>query len=160
MFLRKGIIIVVLTLLFDQINKWHMINVVKVSVEPLKINPFFNLVMVWNNGISFGMFQNSEYGHIIFSIIALIIVVALFLWMKRTKSIIEATSIGLVIGGATGNVIDRFNYGAVADFYDFHINDFHWPAFNIADMAVFIGAVMLCICTIFCRQQEEQKSGE
>lgn len=153
---KKGIIIAIITILADQLNKWHLIEIVQVSRNPIEVTPFFNLVMVWNPGISFGMFQYLEHAQIIFSIISLLIVGLILFWLKSTKEPIQAVSLGLIIGGAIGNVIDRIRFGAVADFFDFHIAGYHWPAFNIADIAVFLGAVTLCIVTIFCHEGDKE----
>lgn len=149
---KKSLIVALTIIALDQINKWYMIDIINIK-EPIEVTSFFNLVMVWNRGISFGMFQHAFYSPIIFTFLAILIIIALLFWLKNTDSMIEIISIGLVIGGAIGNVIDRIKYGAVADFYDFHAAGYHWPAFNIADMAVFIGAVMLCICSLFCKKE-------
>jgi signal peptidase II len=144
-FFQKGLILAVATLFADQLQKWYMLEVVKIGREPIEVLPFFNFVMVWNKGISFGMFQDHDYSHIIFTIIALVIVGILLIWLRNVTNTLAALAIGLVVGGALGNVIDRIRFGAVADFFDVHVAGYHWPAFNIADAAVFIGAVLLCI---------------
>lgn len=112
--------------------------------------PFFNIVMVWNHGVSFGMFSNSaNTGAIVLSILAVIITVWFGLWLFMTRSKMQAIAIAMVIGGALGNVIDRVRFGAVIDFLDFHIMDWHYPAFNIADSAVVLGVLTLIVYSVF-----------
>jgi len=152
MFFQRGLIIAVISLILDQLNKWYMINVINISDNPTEFGPFLNLVMVWNTGISFGMFHGSEYGSIVFSVVSTIIVIILLFWLAKTDSLFNSVSIGLIIGGAVGNIVDRIRYGAVADFFDFHIAGYHWPAFNVADVSVSIGAIMLCIGSFFCNE--------
>jgi len=151
--LQKGIIIALMVLALDQLNKWYMLEVVQIAEAPIEVFPFFNFVMVWNNGISFGMFQDTKNAQIIFSIIALAISAIMLIWLRKTTCPITAISIGFIIGGALGNTVDRVRFGAVADFFDFHIMGYHWPAFNIADMAVFVGALVLCIDSLFCKRE-------
>lgn len=116
----------------------------------LKILSFFSLVKVWNKGVSFGMFNQLKNSDIIFSIIQGSIGLILLFWLYQVKKPYLAVALGLVIGGAFGNTLDRFKNGAVADFLDFHIATYHWPAFNLADSAIFIGiAILLCDEFIF-----------
>ena len=125
----------------DQISKYYILTHLS---GPLALTSFFNLVIVWNHGVSFGMFS----GHrqpLLLIIMALIIVAIMLRWLWQTSCRLTALAIGLVIGGAFGNVIDRIRYGAVADFLDFHWQGYHWPAFNVADSTIFIGVVILCI---------------
>ncbi len=111
--------------------------------EPIFITSFFNLVHVWNYGISFGLFQSPVWGVWIFSTLAAAIVIALLVWMKNTDSNLMRISIAGIIGGAIGNTLDRIRFGAVADFIDIHVQEYHWPAFNIADSAICIGVMIL-----------------
>jgi signal peptidase II len=138
-----------LALALDQLSKWYILERTDLPFfNAYTVTPFFNLVMVWNKGVSFGMFSGNDQPFILIGI-SLVIIVILVRWlvMARTKWISGA--IGLVIGGATGNIIDRLRFGAVADFLDFHIDIYHWPAFNIADSAIFIGVVILCVDSMF-----------
>ncbi len=155
----KGIVIALVVLLLDQLNKFHLVGKFRSGemIAPVEVTPFFNLVMVWNPGISFGMFQDMHHAPYFFSALALIIVAILLIWLRKCESKMQMWAIGFVIGGAIGNVIDRILYGKVADFYDFHIAGYHWPAFNIADSAVFIGAVMLCIDSLFLCGKSDDK---
>jgi len=108
--------------------------------------PFFNFVVVWNQGVSFGLFSNdTDYGPYILIALSFAITVGFLIWMFRTQNIVHHFGIALVIGGAIGNVIDRFRFGAVFDFLDVHAFGWHWPAFNIADSAIVIGVFTLMI---------------
>jgi signal peptidase II len=105
---------------------------------------FFNLVMVWNRGISFGMLGGA--GALppwVLSAVAVAICIGLFFWLRAARGRWTAWAVGLVIGGAIGNVIDRARWGAVFDFADFYIGRWHWPAFNVADAAIVVGVLAL-----------------
>ena len=119
----------------------------------VEVTPFFNLVMVWNYGISFGMFAGSRQPAILIACSAIILGI-LAVWLYKNSSKLVACALGCVIGGAAGNVIDRLRFGAVADFLDFHIGPYHWPAFNIADSSIFIGVVLLCISSMFTQRHQ------
>ena len=109
------------------------------------ITSFFNIVLIYNRGMSFGLFNGgSGLNALLFSLVAGAIVAVLIYWLSRVESPLLAVAIGLIIGGAIGNVIDRIRFGAVVDFLDFHAGFWHWPAFNVADSAICVGvAVML-----------------
>lgn len=112
---------------------------------PVEILPFFGLVEVWNPGISFGMFKGLAYSQWVLSFIAIGITMFLLRWLSRTEHGLTATALGLVIGGAVGNTIDRLRFGAVADYLDFHVYGRHWPAFNATDVAIVIGIGLLML---------------
>ena len=115
----------------------------------LKIFSFFSLVKVWNTGVSFGMFSKIKNSEIIFVIIQGGIGLALIFWLYQVKKIYIEIALGLVIGGAFGNTVDRIINGAVADFLDFYIGSYHWPAFNLADSVIFIGIMILIFDEFF-----------
>lgn len=124
----------------------------------IEVLPFFNWVMVWNRGISFGLFQNeSELGPVIMVAVALAISVIFIVWLFRTDRWITVLTIGLVVGGAVGNVIDRLRFGAVADFLDFHAFGHHWPAFNLADSAITVGIALLVVDGLFFEPKTNRK---
>lgn len=120
------------------------------------ITPFFNLVRIWNPGISFGLLQKLPYGQSLLSCLALIIVSFLTLWLFRTNRLTEIIAICLIVSGALANVWDRFHYSAVADYLDFHAFNYHWPAFNIPDTAIFIGVGFLLIDSLFLHSNNGQ----
>lgn len=112
------------------------------------VTSFFNLILVWNRGVSFGMLAEHDQP-IALAAMSGVISLILLIWLVRSPSLFVACALGAVIGGALGNSLDRIRLGAVVDFADFHIAGYHWPAFNIADSAIFIGVVLLCIHSMF-----------
>lgn len=115
-----------------------------------EITSFFNMVMVWNHGVSFGMFAADDHTGVIFLIgMALLLSGVFFVWMWKATSWWQIIPCVLVIGGALSNVWDRVRFGAVADFFDFHIAGWHYPAFNIADSCIVLGVILLMFDTLF-----------
>mgnify|MGYP001971635027 FL=1 len=120
----------------------------------INVNEYFNLVLTWNNGISFGLFNNdNEINALIISLIAAVIIIFLIRLLSKSKSRKLSIGLGMIIGGAIGNVIDRSIYGAVMDFLDVHINVYHWPAFNIADSGITVGALILVFDSLFSQRK-------
>ncbi len=135
--------ITILTLLIDQITKILANNYLPFQ-EFVEITPLFNLFLVYNKGVSFSFFaSNTTYGPWLLSLMAIIICVGLIIWIMREKNQTIRLGLAFVLGGAIGNVIDRIRLGAVIDFLDFHYNVYHWPAFNVADMAICFGAFLI-----------------
>jgi signal peptidase II len=141
--LPLGLVVAGLVIVLDQLSKWAMLTTLD---GPLALTPFLNLVVVWNRGVSFGMFDSAgTLGPWILSGLALAVVAALLWWLRRVEHPFAAAALGLIIGGALGNVIDRLRFGAVFDFLDVHAAGYHWPAFNVADSAICVGAVLLLV---------------
>jgi signal peptidase II len=136
-------------ILADQIVKHWMLGLVFDPPRIVEVTGFFNLVPVWNTGVSFGLFGDASTSRWILVGVALVIVVVLLVWMTRAATGIVVLALVLVVGGALGNVIDRVLYGAVIDFVDIHAFGFHWPAFNIADMTIVIGTALLLYDGLF-----------
>lgn len=139
--------IAALTLLLDQLSKWYLLFVTGMTNRPpIVVTDFFSLVMVWNKGISFGILNDPERSAP-YLLVAVAVVISGILLRLALKTSLRWERIGyaMVIGGALGNVIDRLCYGAVADFFYFHIGDLGWPAFNIADAAICVGVGILLI---------------
>lgn len=114
------------------------------------LTPNADLVMVWNYGISYGLFQQSSMmGRILLVAFAAVAIMALFAWLARTYAVLPAIAIGLVIGGAAGNAIDRAIYGGVADFFSLHAYNFYWYVFNVADAAIVAGVIGLLYDALF-----------
>lgn len=133
----------------DQISKG--IALASASLDAgIEVSPFFNLVLVHNYGVSFGLFTGASHWWALASI-GIAMTIGLSIWMWRSQSRLQALALGLLIGGALGNVSDRFRHGAVIDFLDFHVAGNHWPAFNFADVAIFCGAGLL---VFLCLQSE------
>lgn len=151
-----GIYIAVLVAFLDLLTKrlvFAILDAQNVANPEIKVFDFFSLVQVWNRGVSFGMFNYLQNSHIIFSLLQGSIAVILAFWLYQTTHKHFAYSLGMIIGGAFGNVVDRINNGAVADFLDFHLGIYHWPAFNLADSAVFIGVVILIFDELFYKKK-------
>ena len=157
---RFGAAIALATLFADQLNKWWMIYVYKIAERgKVTLTPFFDLVMVWNEGISYGLFpQGSALGRGVLIAIAAAAVLALFAWLARSERALAAASIGLIAGGAVGNAIDRAVYGAVADFFSLHAFGFYWYIFNVADVAIVAGVAGLLYDTLFSGHKMVPKS--
>jgi len=118
------------------------------------VMPFFNLVLTYNRGISFGLFNTpGGVNVLLFPLLAAFIVTMLILWLRRVESPFLAVAIGLVIGGAIGNVIDRIRLGAVVDFLDFYVGAWHWPAFNVADSAICLGVAAMLLDGLLLRRE-------
>ena len=110
------------------------------------------------NGVSFSMFNNyGSLGAYVLSAAAIIIVLMLFYWLKTEKNKLSQTALGLIMGGALGNVIDRLRFGAVFDFLDFHISESHWPAFNVADSCICIGATIIVLQALVAQFKKKEK---
>jgi signal peptidase II len=138
--------VVVAVLVADQLSKLWIIARLPNEGEFARVTDFFDLVRVANRGVSFGLFNNAAAANaIIFSLLAAAIVAALIVWLFRATGYLLPTAIGLVIGGAIGNVVDRLRLGSVVDFLDFHLGAWHWPAFNVADAAICIGVGLMLI---------------
>lgn len=150
----KGMVLAIIAIALDQATKDWILEDVMTPPRVIEITSNFNLVLGWNRGVSFGLFnQDSTYGPYILTGVALAIVLGLSIWLWKSTTHWSAWALGLVIGGAIGNVIDRIQYGAVVDFLDFHAFGYHWPAFNVADTAICIGAGLLILESLFIREE-------
>jgi signal peptidase II len=137
--------VVALVLVLDQATKWAALAWLD-PVQPIGVTPFFNLVLVWNPGISFGLLREAgAMGPWLVTLLAVVISVALVVWLARETRLVARLALALILGGATGNIIDRLRFGAVVDFLDFHAFGYHWPAFNLADSAIVVGAAVLLL---------------
>ena len=152
---RIGAVTAALTCLLDQVSKlWLIFSFDLGGKGVVPVAPMLDLVLTWNPGISYGLFQ--QYGGLGrwvllgFSVVAILV---LSIWLARAGSRVGAVALGLIIGGALGNAIDRLAYGAVADFVLFHVTvanwQFHWYVFNLADAAIVAGVVGLVYEALF-----------
>jgi signal peptidase II len=150
---RPALVLAVLAFALDQATK-EVVLAFQDSL-PVVVLPFFNLVLVWNPGVSFGMFGGDKaLEPWILVGLALAISIGLLIWLARERDRVTALAIGLVLGGAIGNVVDRLRHGAVVDFLDFHVSGYHWPAFNVADAAIVVGALLLVAESFMVRKKE------
>jgi signal peptidase II len=139
-----SIIIGSFLLIMDQISKNYIVELFKDQPSKIyKITSFFNVGLTWNKGITFGLFSDIASSKIIFSVIAFAIVIYLQIRLMKANNKFEIYAIPLIISGAIGNIIDRVRYGAVVDFLDLYIYNWHWPSFNIADSAICLGVIIL-----------------
>jgi len=147
--LRRGVVAALVTLVLDQASKLWLLYLFDIGHRgTVKVTPFFDLVLAWNIGISFGWFQNDgQIAQIALMLVKAVAVIALAIWMARSRTVLATVALGLIIGGAIGNAIDRFAYGAVIDFALFHVqiggNTFNWYVFNLADVAIVAGVAAL-----------------
>lgn len=147
--LRAGILAAVVTLVADQASKlWLLKGFDLARRGVVKVMPFFDLVLAWNIGISFGWLQNDgQAAQLALMAVKVVAVIALAVWMARSQTRLATVALGLIIGGAIGNGIDRLAYGAVVDFALFHIeiggNTYNWYVFNLADAAIVAGVAAL-----------------
>ena len=147
--LRRGVVAALVTLVLDQASKLWLLYLFDIGHRgTVKVTPFFDLVLAWNIGISFGWFQNDgQIAQIALMLVKAVAVIALAIWMARSRTALATVALGLIIGGAIGNAIDRFAYGAVVDFALFHVqiggNTFNWYVFNLADVAIVAGVAAL-----------------
>lgn len=143
-----------LVVLLDQASKWWIVEVVMNPPQIIEATSFFNLVLTHNRGVSFGLFAaGSDTGKWVLVGVAAVISIFLVRWLWQAQHLITTVALGLIIGGAIGNVIDRILIGAVVDFLDFHAYGYHWPAFNVADSAIFIGAAGLIFESFFVKDE-------
>ncbi len=146
---RAGALAAVITLIADQASKLWLLHVLDIARHaPVTVTPFFDLVLAMNPGISFGWFQSeTPSAQILLMAIKAAAVIALAIWMARSRTWLATLSLGLIIGGAIGNGIDRFAYGAVVDFALFHVEiagkTYNWYIFNLADVAIVAGVAAL-----------------
>jgi signal peptidase II len=147
--LLPGVVAALVTLVLDQASKYWLLNVLDIAQRgTVRVAPFFDLVLLLNTGISYGWFQTeSATGQALLLTIKAVAVVALAIWMARSRTVIATIALGLIIGGAIGNAIDHFAYGAVVDFALFHLqiggNTYNWYVFNLADVAIVAGVAAL-----------------
>ena len=134
-------------LLLDQLSKYWVLEILDLpSLRQVAVLPFFYLTMVWNRGVTFGMFAaDNANAQFILAAIALAAVVAFAVWLWRAQSWRTALPVGAIAGGAIGNVIDRLRFGAVVDFLHFHAWGWSWYVFNIADAAIVCGVAALIV---------------
>ena len=149
-----GFACVAAALAADQGHKLWMLNVYGIEAKaPVRVAPFLDLVMAWNPGISYSLFSaRTDAGRWMLLSATLAATLLLAVWMWRTRLTATAAGLGLVVGGALGNAWDRFAYGAVADFFHFHVGGFSWYIFNVADVAITLGVLLLLLDSLFQRQ--------
>jgi signal peptidase II len=147
---RLGIVTAAVGLVLDQLSKNLLLYGVGLAQfrpgDNIAVLPFFDIVMVWNRGVSYGLFQaDGPWGTVVLALFSVGAVAALSWWLRSAESRILGLGLGLIIGGAVGNLIDRVIYGAVADFFHFYAFGHDWYVFNIADAAITVGVIALIV---------------
>jgi signal peptidase II len=157
----RGLATVAAVVVIDQIVKWWILQKIMLPPRAIEITPFFNLVLTWNRGVSFGMFNTDSPVNVwLLPLLAFAIVGMLLTWLLRAERPTIAIALGAIIGGAIGNLVDRIRFGAVADFLDFHLWGYHWPAFNVADSAITVGvAVLICDAVLGSAEERRKEAG-
>jgi signal peptidase II len=163
MMLRRGLAVAAAATALDQLSKFallHHFHAQRCALYEQTVTPFFKLVLACNHGVSFGLFNTSRASSLLFALAAVAIVLVLIGWLSRARSTIMAVAIGLVIGGALGNVVDRLRFGGVIDFLYFHAGSWYWPAFNLADTAIFLGVATMLLNGLTLRHAPPANRGE
>ena len=157
---RLGALTALVTLPLDQASKLYFLFGYELPLkEPLVLARFLEFIVVWNRGISYGLFQqDSELGRWALLAVMIAAAVGLSVWMARASSRLLAASLGLIVGGAIGNAIDRVAYGAVFDFVHFHVGSFSWYVFNVADAAIVAGVVGLVYDSLVLDKRRERQA--
>ena len=158
---RLGLVVFITTVVLDQAHKWWMLRVFDIeSRGKVEVTPFFDLVFVKNIGISYSMFDQESYaGQLMLAGFGLAATVALWIWLSRgATGWLLAISLGLIMGGAIGNAIDRLVLGGVADFFSLHAFGFYWYVFNIADVAIVAGVIGLLYDSLLASRKDAAKS--
>ena len=147
---KKKIYLFVFVLVLFTIDKISKILILKNTSSEIYINSFLNFSLVWNSGIGFGILQiEPNIFYLLISIIITAINLILIYWMLTSSNYLESIFISIILGGALGNLFDRYYYSSVPDFIDLHYESFHWFTFNIADIFITIGIIGLIIIDLF-----------
>ncbi len=149
--------VAIVVIILDQLSKWLIMQYLPVQGTISVVDGFFNLVHIYNRGAAFGFLNRSdiEWQFWLFLVATLIAVLAIYYMVRTSKHyLLLFVALGLVLGGALGNLIDRIRFRAVVDFFDFYVGTWHWPAFNVADTAICIGAILTCIA-VFVMDREK-----
>jgi signal peptidase II len=162
LFVAFGFLLAAMVFSFDQASKLALLYLTDIRLTyPWALTSFLDFTVVWNRGISYGLFQqNTELGRWVLTAIKLGAAIILSFWLRKAENRAEATGIGLIIGGAIGNAIDRVIHGAVFDFVHFHIGTFSWYVFNVADASIVIGVILMVVgpFLLFAKDDRAQNS--
>jgi signal peptidase II len=149
----QAISLILFVVLADQLTKLWIMQSLPLYGKRIIIPGFFNLVHVTNTGAAFGLLagEHALWRQVFFVVVALVALAAIFFayHQVKTKGLLFTGAVGLIAGGALGNLIDRIRFGAVVDFLDFYIKNYHWPAFNVADSAIFVGVCLFLAASLF-----------
>jgi signal peptidase II len=148
-----GLVAALIVIVADQISKWWILNVAHLpEIGQVVVLPVLNLTMVWNRGVTFGLLNGfGEWSSLALAAVALAVVVALGIWLRRAESRLVAAALGSIAGGAVSNVIDRLRFVAVVDFIHAHLGAWSWYVFNVADAAIVCGVAALVLESLLPR---------
>jgi len=145
----------------DQLSKWYILENYNNPSKIDRITDFFNILLAWNRGVSFSFFaEGGDYTPYILSALTAAITLGIIIWAFREKDFYNRLFLAMIAGGALGNLTDRIRFKAVIDFLDFYIGEYHWPAFNVADSAISVGAILFLVYSYmknFKTKESEEK---
>ncbi len=158
--LRWAVALAAIVLVLDQASKWVILTQVMDPPRVVEVTGFFNLVLTYNTGVSFGLFGGAAtaWKPWVLGGLAVAVSTGLLYWLAREPERSLALAVGLIVGGALGNALDRAHQPGVVDFLDFYLFGWHWPAFNLADSSIFLGVAFLIFDGLF-RQRVRSKNG-
>ena len=156
-----GLVAGVVVLAADQASKWWILDFVDLpEVGQVVVLPILNLTFVRNYGVTFGLLAGfGQWSYLLLAAVALAVVVALGVWLRRAESRLVATALGAIVGGALSNVIDRLRFGYVVDFIHAHVGGWSWYVFNLADAAIVCGVAALVLDSLLPRAQRANPTG-
>ncbi|MFC0217846.1 signal peptidase II [Pseudochelatococcus lubricantis] len=159
---QAGIIAALATLVLDQATKLWVYHVLDIATRgAVEVTPFFNIVLVWNRGVSYGLFQqDSDLGRWLLVGVSVGAAIVMAVWARRARTTLVGVSLGLILGGAVGNAIDRSVYGAVLDFLHLHAFGFSWYVFNVADAAIVAGVAGLLYDSLVIERRKGASDGK
>ena len=156
-----GFVFALLAFVGDQGFKLMMLGLYDMASWPyrrIEVLPFFDIVLAWNKGVSYGLFQqHTDFGRYMLVALSVITALGLWLWMATFSRPLPAAGVGLIIGGALSNALDRILHGAVADFFWLHWGALSWYVFNLADVAIVVGVVMILYDSFFAEDDSRRE---
>jgi len=158
--LRLALALAAVVLILDQASKWVILTQFMDPPQVVEVTGFFNLVLTYNTGVSFGLLGGAAATWKPWALggLALVVSIGLLFWLARQPERLLVLAVGLIVGGALGNALDRAHQPGVVDFLDFYLLGWHWPAFNLADSAIFLGVAILVFDGLF-RERVRSKNG-
>lgn len=157
--LARGLAVAAIVAVLDQASKWMVLDYfgeTGCALHRRAVTSFLDLVLTCNPGVSFGLLNRTGISSLVFALAAAAIVVVLLVWLSRARNNLLAVALGLIIGGAIGNVVDRLRFDAVVDFLYFHAGSWGWPAFNLADSAICLGVAAMLLDGMLLRRAAPQ----
>ena len=149
------VIIILLMFAMDRFSKEYVIDFfLSYKEQSYYLYSFLNLTLIWNTGMAFGLFESESNTYHFISALIVVVIVFLIIWLFKSKIFIEKIALSVVIGGALGNLFDRIKFNAVPDFIDLHYRDFHWFVFNVSDIVITIGIILLLLSDILKKNEK------